>query len=81
MTIAYRDSTASPATTSATAPVATVPTGLTSTDISLLWVEAKRTTSGTATTSATPTGWALLDNFTIGNTGVANGADVGNVDL
>lgn len=59
-----------------TGVTAGVPAGLTSTDISILTVEIKATTAGTAPTITTPSGWTLIGTVTNNGTLVA-GIDTG----
>lgn len=65
MTISLRAAGAATAATAAVSPLAPgAPAGLTATDISILVVEAKNATAGTAVTITTPTGWTPIGSVT-----------------
>ena len=77
MTISLRAVGTPTAATSVVTPLAPgAPAGLTATDLSILTVEIKGLTAGTAPTITTPSGWTLIGTVTNNGTLVA-GADTG----
>lgn len=64
-----------------TGVTAGVPAGLIATDLSILTVEAKQATAGTAVTISTPSGWTLIGSVTNNGTNLTAGTDTGTTYL